>query len=169
VNKKKNKKLLLSLFLLIILVGFNGIMIVNGGTGVGESGLPGGSPSYSNDCKLNCSIYSWDYGARVSLVDENGNQVGSTTVDYWNRDKKPVTNLKPAPSSEYYGTSIRQNVVNGTVNLTSANYWSSGRANLFSNAGFTESASKGKRFNTISDTFRHELYTKIKKEIEELI
>jgi len=166
VNKKKNKKLLLSLFLLIILVGFNGIMIVNGGTGVGESGLPGGSPSYSNDCKLNCSIYSWDYGARVSLVDENGNQVGSTTVDYWNRDKKPVTNLKPAPSSEYYGTSIRQNVVNGTVNLTSANYWSSGRANLFSNAGFTESASKGKRFNTISDTFRHELYTKIKKEIE---
>ncbi len=79
----KKRSIALSCLLLIILIGFNGVMIVWGDdecpNGVCHNGEAGGSGNI-----VACSYYCWDIlgkGVRISLVDGNGNQVATKVYD----------------------------------------------------------------------------------------
>lgn len=89
-RKNRKKKLILSFVLLIILVGFNGIMIVYGGGEVQDNSAPavpsGGRPI--SDCTTGNTAMRDSvrfFGVRVALVDNDGNNLGRIS-DIWHHD-----------------------------------------------------------------------------------
>lgn len=84
INYRKNKKSILTSLLLILCLTFTGIAIVYADSSTDPSGGNGGT-SIGDACKVAGKLcYSRiRWGVRITLVDDNGNKIGTKGVDIW--------------------------------------------------------------------------------------
>jgi len=128
-NKKSKKNIIISSLILILLVGFNGIMIVNGDNNASKpspSGNITGGTCTGNNIGVPMKSATWAYGVRIALVDKNGNKKGIVR-DIWDRGQIDG-DLYNAPVFTYGGSFnalLKQQVGDNkkSIEFASANLW----------------------------------------------
>lgn len=142
-NKKKKKNLVLSLFLLILLVGFNGIMIV-----AGKSTCPGGvcgnGETAGTGSIPQCSNYCWDIlgaGVRITIVNKEG-EAQTTPKDFMGniRSEQPPcadSKYKNCSTTVFKGEGVSKKDV--TANYEFTNYSNQSAANFVTVPGGQDS------------------------------
>lgn len=119
VNYRNNKRSILTSIILILCLGFSGISLVY--SAANSNGGTGGSINYPDAEEGSNTTYSAvRYGLRLSLVDNNGEQIGHS-IDFW--PSYPIGESSTADKMIHavtvngnYGT-IRQNQ-SGTIAIT---------------------------------------------------